>query len=70
MGLPNRNEVDGKLDQVKGKAKETIGEVFDDEELEAEGRAERAGGKVEEGFGKARRNVGEAIEDVGDAISR
>ncbi len=70
MGLPNRDEVDGKLDQVKGKTKETIGRGINDDELEAEGRAEPAGGKVEEGLGEARRKVGEAIEDVGDAISR
>jgi uncharacterized protein YjbJ (UPF0337 family) len=68
MGLPNRDELEGKLDQAKGKAKETIGRVVDDDELEAEGRADHAGGKVEEGFGKARRKVGEAIEDVGDKI--
>ena len=70
MGLPNRDEVEGKLDQAKGKAKETIGRVIDDEELEAEGRADHASGEVEEGWGKARRKVGEAVEDVGDAIKR
>jgi uncharacterized protein YjbJ (UPF0337 family) len=70
MGLPNRDEVEGKLDQAKGSTKETIGRAIDDEELEAEGRADRAGGDVQEGFGKARRKVGEAIEDVGDAIGR
>ena len=70
MGLPNRDEVDGKWDQAKGKAKETVGEVFDDGDLEAEGRADHAGGEVQEGYGKARRKVGEAIEDVGDAIGR
>ena len=68
MGLPNRDEVEGKLDQAKGKVKETVGRAIDDDELEAEGRADHAGGKVEEGFGKARRKVGEAIEDVGDKI--
>ena len=68
MGLPNRDEVDGKLDQVKGKTKETIGRAIDDDELEAEGRADHAGGKVEEGFGKGRRKVGETVEDIGDAI--
>ena len=56
--------------RLKGKAKETIGRAINDDELEAEGRADHAGGKVEEGFGKARRKVGEAIEDVGDAIGR
>jgi uncharacterized protein YjbJ (UPF0337 family) len=70
MGLPNRDEVEGKLDQAKGKTKETIGRAIDDDELETEGRAEDAGGNIQEGFGKARRKVGETIEDVGDAIGR
>lgn len=70
MGLPNRDEVEGKWDQAKGKTKETIGRALNDDELEAEGKADNAGGQVKEGFGKARRKVGEAIEDVGDAIKR
>ena len=70
MGLPNRDELEGKLDQAKGKTKETIGRAINDDELEAEGRADNAGGEVQEGFGKARRKVGEAIEDVGDSIGR
>ena len=70
MGLPNRDEMEGKFDQVKGRAKEGIGRAIDDDELEAEGRADNAGGNIKEGFGKARRKVGEVIEDVGDAISR
>ena len=70
MGLPNRDEMEGKWDQAKGKTKETIGRAVDDPELIDEGRADHTGGKVEEGFGKARRKVGEAIEDAGDAISR
>ena len=70
MGLPNRDELEGKLDQAKVKTKETIGRAINDDELEAEGRADNAGGEVQEGFGKARRKVGEAIEDVGDSIGR
>jgi uncharacterized protein YjbJ (UPF0337 family) len=68
MGLPNRDEIEGKFDQGKGKAKETIGRAIDDEELEAEGNVDHAKGKVSEGFGKARRKVGEAIEDVGESV--
>ena len=68
MGLPNRDEMEGKFDQVKGKTKEGIGRALDDNELEAEGRAEHTGGNVKEGFGKARRKVGEAIEDVGEKL--
>lgn len=70
MGLPNRDEMEGKWDQTKGRVKEGLGKALDDDELEAEGDADRAGGKVQEGFGKARRKVGEAIEDVGDALKR
>jgi len=70
MGIPNRDEVEGKFDQVKGKTKETVGRVINDRDLESEGQAENLGGKVQEGAGKVRRKVGEAIEDVGDAIKR
>lgn len=70
MGLPNRDEIEGKFDQAKGSTKEAVGRAIDDEELEAEGAADHAKGEVSEGFGKARRKVGEAIEDVGDSIKR
>ena len=70
MGLPNRDEIEGKFDQAKGKTKEVVGRAVDDENLEAEGTADRVGGDVKEGFGKARRKVGEAVEDVGDALKR
>lgn len=70
MGLPNRDEVAGKVDQVKGATKETVGRAINDHELESEGNADRTGGKVQEGFGKAKRKVGEAIEDIGDSIRK
>jgi uncharacterized protein YjbJ (UPF0337 family) len=70
MGIPNRDEMEGKFDQAKGAVKDKIGEVTGDRDLEAEGEAERAGGNVQEGFGTARRKVGEAINDVGDAVGR
>ena len=70
MGLPNRDELEGKLDQAKGKTKETIGRAIDDRDLENEGQLDHAGGKVKEGFGKTKRKVGEAIEDVGEKIKR
>jgi uncharacterized protein YjbJ (UPF0337 family) len=70
MGLPNRDEIEGKFDQAKGKTKETVGRAINDRELESEGQADNLGGKVQEGAGKVRRKVGETIEDVGDAIKR
>jgi uncharacterized protein YjbJ (UPF0337 family) len=70
MGLPNRDEVEGKFDQAKGNIKKGAGRVLDDPELENEGEVDRTGGKVKEHVGKARRKIGEAIEDVGDKIAR
>lgn len=70
MGLPNRDEIEGKVDRATGTAKETVGRVIDDRELEQEGREDKAGGTVKEGFGKARRKVGEAIEDIGEAVRK
>jgi uncharacterized protein YjbJ (UPF0337 family) len=70
MGLPNKDEVEGKFDQAKGGVKETVGRAINDRDLEAEGQADRAGGNIQEGFGTAKRKVGEAVEDIGDAIKR
>lgn len=66
----NRDEIDGKTDQVKGKAKQAWGDVTDNEQLHGEGVADEAGGNVQEGFGKAKRKVGDAIEDVADRIKK
>jgi uncharacterized protein YjbJ (UPF0337 family) len=70
MGLPNRDEVEGKLDQAKGAAKETVGRAMNDRDLESEGNADRTSGKVQEGFGQARRKVGDAIEVIGESIGK
>lgn len=70
MGLPNRDEVEGKFDQAKGAVKENVGRAVGDREMESEGAADRAGGNIQEGFGTAKRKVGETIEDIGDAIKR
>jgi uncharacterized protein YjbJ (UPF0337 family) len=70
MGLPNKDELEGKFDQAKGATKETVGRALDDEELEHEGRADKTGGNIKEGFGTARRKVGEAIEDLGESVRK
>ena len=70
MGLPNRDEIEGKFDRAKGGIKETIGKATDDRDLEGEGKADRASGNVQETWGKTKRKVGETIEDIGDEIKR
>jgi len=66
----NRDELEGKADRAKGKAKETVGRLTDDERLRDEGAADQAEGEVEETFGRGRRKVGEAVKDIGNKIGR
>jgi uncharacterized protein YjbJ (UPF0337 family) len=64
----NRDEIDGKAEQLKGRVKQATGDLMDDERLHDEGVADEAAGKVQEGFGKGRRKLGEAIEDIGENV--
>ena len=64
----NNDELDGKIDKVKGKAKQAFGDATGDQALHDEGVADEAAGNVEEGFGKARRKVGDALHDVAHKI--
>ena len=64
----NKDEVNGKVDRLKGNVKESVGNATNDEKLRDEGIADQAAGNVEEGFGKARRKVGEALHDVAHKI--
>jgi uncharacterized protein YjbJ (UPF0337 family) len=66
----NRDEVEGKVDRLKGRAKQEAGEVLNDEQLREEGAADEASGNVQETFGKGKRKVGEAIKDIGNAIKK
>jgi uncharacterized protein YjbJ (UPF0337 family) len=68
--MPNNDEVQGKLDQLKGKLKQGVGNATGDADLHDEGVADQAGGELREGFGAAKRKVGEAVEDLGDRIKR
>jgi len=66
----NRDELEGKGEQLKGKVKQGVGDLTDDERLHDEGVADEASGDVQETAGRARRKVGEAINDLGDKIKR
>lgn len=70
MGLPNKEEVEGKWDQAKGSVKETVGNAIGNRELEEEGQRDQAQGQVNEKIGEVRRKVGETVEDIGKSIGR
>jgi uncharacterized protein YjbJ (UPF0337 family) len=68
--MQNKDEIKGKIDQVKGKMKQQIGEAAGNQALHDEGVDDQASGEVQEGFGTARRKVGEAVKDLGNRIKQ
>jgi uncharacterized protein YjbJ (UPF0337 family) len=66
----NKNERDGKVEELKGKAKQGFGKVTNDPELVEEGQVDEVAGKTQATIGTATRKVGEAVEDIGKAIKK
>jgi uncharacterized protein YjbJ (UPF0337 family) len=64
----NKTEVKGRWKQVKGAAKEKLGQVASAPELEATGRREQFEGKMQERFGVAKQTVGDAVTSAGQWI--
>jgi uncharacterized protein YjbJ (UPF0337 family) len=64
----NKDEREGKAENLKGRLKEAAGVVTDNPELEKEGADERALGEARQDLGAARRKVGEAIEEMGKKV--
>ena len=58
MKSSTRDNVEGKMHQVKGKVKETVGRVVKDRELEAEGIVENIDGKAQEKIGEIKKVAG------------
>ncbi len=59
----NKDQVEGRIDQVKGAIKETTGKVVGNDKLTAEGHADKVVGKVQA-------DVGDAKETIKDAVNK
>ncbi|GAA3434217.1 CsbD family protein [Kutzneria kofuensis] len=57
--MSTERKVDATADDVKGKVKEGVGKVTDDQSLETEGKGDQAKGKVKQ-----------AVEDVKDVFKK
>ena len=57
-----------KSDQVKGKAKEAVGGVIGDKDLESEGKADRQAGDVKEKVENVTDKVGDVAGKAKDAV--
>ena len=58
MKASTKNEIGGKVHEVKGKIKEKVGQLTNDSDLEAEGIGEKIGGKVQEKIGQVKKVLG------------
>ncbi len=66
----NSDEVKGKAKEIKGRVKQGVGDLTDDERLREEGVADEAEGEVQGDFGRVKRKVGETIEEIGEKIKK
>ena len=60
----------GKADQMKGQAKEVVGDLTGNKDLKSEGAADRQAGEVKEEVGNVEKKVDEAIDKVKDAFHK
>lgn len=60
----NEDRVQGKIEDLKGRAKRQAGEWTGDTKAVVEGAAQQVKGKVQHGFGKAKDKVKEAASAV------
>ena len=58
-----------KTDEVKGRAKEAVGALTDDESLKAEGKADQIGAKVKDVLENVKERTENAIDAVKDKLA-
>jgi len=62
----NKNERNGQVDQAKGKVKQAVGELTNNDKLKTEGKVDEAVGKVKTAVGQAQKT----IEGANKAVKR
>ncbi|TPQ26228.1 CsbD family protein [Methylomonas koyamae] len=53
----NKEQVKGRVVELKGKAKEAVGVLVDDKSLQVEGNVQKNLGKLEAGFGDLKQEL-------------
>ena len=57
-------------DDIKGRAKEAVGDLTDDDDLKNEGKADRAAGKVKDAIDKVEERAKDLVDDIKDKVQR
>ncbi|MFN8028196.1 MAG: CsbD family protein [Acidimicrobiia bacterium] len=62
--------MDGTTDDIKGRAKEAVGDLTDDRDLKREGKADRVGAKAKDALDDLGDEAKEMIDDVKDKFRK
>ena len=66
----NRDEIQGKAKDLKGRLKRAGGAITGNRRLENEGADDQEVGRAQQDVGRARRKLGRAVERLGERIKR
>jgi uncharacterized protein YjbJ (UPF0337 family) len=60
----------GEADEMKGRAKEALGDLTDDKDLKREGKTDKAAGKTKQAAENVRDKVDDAVDDVREKFKK
>jgi uncharacterized protein YjbJ (UPF0337 family) len=66
----DKDRVEGKIEDVKGRVKRQVGEWTGDDKAQAEGTIDQAKGKLKNAYGKAKDAVRDAADTREDEVRR
>jgi uncharacterized protein YjbJ (UPF0337 family) len=61
---------EGTFDNLKGNAKEKLGDLTDDEDMEREGKTDQAAGNVKDKLGNLKETAEDAVDKVKDKLHK
>jgi uncharacterized protein YjbJ (UPF0337 family) len=64
------SDASSKADDLKGRAKEAVGDLTNNPDLKREGKTDRAAGKVKEKLSEAKDKLEDVVDDVKDKLHR
>jgi len=60
--MMNKDQIAGRVDEIKGATKEKAGKLLDDKDLKTQGTAEKLSGEIQAGLGDAKEKAKELID--------
>jgi uncharacterized protein YjbJ (UPF0337 family) len=61
---------EGTFDNAKGKAKEALGDVTDDKDMQREGKTDQAAGNIKDKLGNVKETAEDAVDKVKDKLHK